>query len=299
MYIFEMIVITGVYGMIGGALLRRLAEKGETVVAFDKEQDDFLAKFTFWWMSNKHRVKSVYHMGAISDTTFSDEAILTKYNSGFTLMLFSECAELDIPLVYASSAATYGDGEKGFSDNHDTIPNLEPINLYARSKHIVDLHTISATHSPSFWAGLKFFNVYGHNESRKGRMASMVYHGYRQIVEGDSLRLFDGTYLRDFVYVEDVVDVMIWLMENRPSSGIYNVGVGVAEDFRTMGAELFKALGRPRNIEFIPMPNDLKGKYQTYTCADISKLRKAGYVRSFHTLEQGVRRYVSILKSLK
>jgi ADP-L-glycero-D-manno-heptose 6-epimerase len=205
-----------------------------------------------------------------------------------------------VPLVYASSAATYGLGEFGYEDNHDIIPNLKPLNPYGDSKNDFDIWALKQAKQPPFWAGLKFFNVYGPNEFHKGRMASVIFHAFNQISEKGSMNLFrshnpnytDGGQLRDFVYVKDVVEVCIFLMEEQPTSGIYNLGSGKARTFLDLATNTFHAMGKEANIGFIDTPIDIRDKYQYFTEAKMEKMLDAGFDKGFHTLEAGVEDYV-------
>ena len=239
-------------------------------------------------------------MGACSSTTERDFDYLWNNNFEFTKALWNYCAGNDVPFIYASSAATYGDGSRGFEDRGD-IDELLPLNGYGYSKQLFDLwvkHQAKAF--PPQYAGLKFFNVYGPNEYFKGSMASMVYHGFKQIREDGVIRLFkscnpnyaDGEQLRDFVYVKDVCFVILWLLEHKDVSGLFNVGTGRAQSFRELAEATFRAMGMEPRIEYIDMPEHLKEKYQYYTKAEMDKLRKAGYLNPFMSVEQGVKDYV-------
>jgi ADP-L-glycero-D-manno-heptose 6-epimerase len=210
------------------------------------------------------------------------------------------CVESQIPLVYASSAATYGLGEFGYEDNHEVIEKLKPLNPYGDSKNDFDKWALKQENSPPFWAGLKFFNVYGPNEYHKGRMASVIMHAFKQINETKAMKLFashnpdfkDGEQLRDFVYVKDVVSVCLYLQKNRPENGLYNLGTGTARTFNDLVIGTFKALGIEPSIAYIPTPEDIRDKYQYFTEAKMDKLIKSGYSKKFYTLEEGVEDYV-------
>jgi ADP-L-glycero-D-manno-heptose 6-epimerase len=207
--------------------------------------------------------------------------------------------ENGIPFLYASSAATYGIGSEGFSDNTSPL-ELQPLNPYGVSKNEFDKWVLEQKEQPFFWAGFKFFNVFGPNEYHKGRMASVVMHAFNQIQANGKVNLFrshhpdfeDGKQLRDFIYVKDVVDVILYMMENRPASGIYNLGTGVARSFLDLTKAVFNALDLKDNIEFIDTPIDIRDKYQYYTCADMQKLRNVGYRTEFTSLEEAVQEYV-------
>ena len=213
--------------------------------------------------------------------------------------VWNVCAEFGIPLVYASSAATYGDGQLGYDDKHSLIPELKPLNPYGISKNEFDKWVLQQEKTPSFWAGLKFFNVYGPNEYHKGRMASVIYHAFNQIRETGKLKLFrshrkdipDGGQSRDFIYVNDVTDVMLYLLHNRKNSGIYNLGTGKAKTFIELASHIFNALKMAQNIEFIDTPKDIREKYQYFTEAKMSKLRDAGYKKEFTSLDEGISDY--------
>jgi ADP-L-glycero-D-manno-heptose 6-epimerase len=242
----------------------------------------------------------VIHLGARTDTTEFDYAVHEKLNLHYSQAIWEYCCRHQIPLIYASSAATYGDGRNGYSDAEDQLCNLHPLNPYGLSKHQFDCWAKEQAKHPPHWFGLKFFNVYGFREAHKGRMASMVYHGFNQIRSQGFVRLFkshrpeyvDGGQQRDFIYVKDLVRVIQWLMEATPNSGIYNLGTGVARSFNDLIGSVFQAMGLPVRIEYIDMPSDLRESYQYYTQATMEKLRKAGYPFPFYTLEEGVFDYV-------
>jgi ADP-L-glycero-D-manno-heptose 6-epimerase len=217
------------------------------------------------------------------------------------MMVFEKCTLYGIPLVYASSAATYGDGEFGFDDRMEQPESLKPLNPYGESKQEFDLWVMKQKVIPPFWAGLKFFNVYGPNEYHKGRMASVIFHAYHQISETGKLKLFrshhagyeDGCQLRDFIYVEDINRVCLFLLEKREKSGIYNLGTGRARTFLDLAHGVFQSMNRPANIEYIDIPEDIRDKYQYFTEAKMEKLRAAGFQESFTDLESGIEQYVS------
>ncbi len=246
----------------------------------------------------------VIHLGARTDTTEFDYQVFQELNVDYTIKLWEICTKHQIPLIYASSAATYGMGELGYDDRHDIVPLLKPLNPYGKSKNEIDKYILNQKDKPPFWAGLKFFNVYGPNEFHKGKMASVILHAYRQIKETGKVKLFrshnpnyqDGQQLRDFVYVKDVAKVILWLMRNQPQSGLYNVGTGKARSFYDLADNTFKALGTETNIEYIDTPLNIRDKYQYFTEANITKLREAGYKEPFTSLEDGVREYVSFLQ---
>ncbi|MBO4281853.1 MAG: ADP-glyceromanno-heptose 6-epimerase [Bacteroidales bacterium] len=313
-------VITGAAGFIGSCLLQKLHEDGfSALVAVDDfskvekarntEHKTYLHKvnrteFFSWLEMNSSQVECVIHLGARTDTTETRWEIFQELNLNYTKEVWNACALYQIPLIYASSAATYGAGEHGYSDSHSIVEKLEPLNLYGISKNELDKWVLEQEdedeRTPPFWAGLKFFNVYGPNEYHKGRMASVVFHAFRQISESGRVKLFrshrpdfkDGQQLRDFVYVKDLVKVISFLMRYQPQSGLYNVGTGKARSFYDLAVNTFKAMGRTPDIEFIDTPLDIRDKYQYFTEADISKLRRAGYDEAFYSLEEGVADYV-------
>ena len=311
-----MIVVTGAAGFIGSNIVAGLNERGyRDVVLVDdftvaKKQQNYRDQ-TFSeqvprdelesWLEEHHRfVQVVIHMGARTDTTEFDWNVFERLNVGYSKMIWNLCVEYGLPLIYASSAATYGLGELGFEDSHQVVPDLKPLNAYGRSKNEFDRWALQQVRQPFFWAGLKFFNVYGPNEYHKGRMASVVYHAYKQISKTGKMKLFrshhpgykDGEQLRDFIYVKDVVDVILFLMEQRPASGLFNLGTGSASTFLELVESTFRALDREPEIEFIDTPEDIRDKYQYFTEAVMTKLREAGYTRPFTPLPDGVDEYV-------
>jgi ADP-L-glycero-D-manno-heptose 6-epimerase len=243
----------------------------------------------------------VFHIGARTDTTEFNKEIFNELNEDYSKKIWDYCVNNQVPLVYASSAATYGLGEFGYSDNHEIIPKLVPLNPYGDSKNNFDKWVLNQPQSPPFWAGLKFFNVYGPNEYHKGRMASVIFHTFNQIQEKGSMTLFrshnpnfkDGEQLRDFIYVKDLINVCLFLKEQSPKSGIYNLGSGKARTFLDLASNTFKALDLEPKISFRDTPEDIRDKYQYFTQADMTKLIEAGYTKSFHTLEEGVSDYVT------
>jgi ADP-L-glycero-D-manno-heptose 6-epimerase len=256
--------------------------------------------FFDWLDANQELVEFVFHIGAITDTSEFDKEKLNRYNTQYTKDLWTRCIRYQIPLVYASSAATYGLGELGYSDDESLIPRLKPLNPYGQSKQDFDVWALQQHEKPFFWAGLKFFNVYGPNEYHKGRMASVIWHAYNQILKTGKMKLFrshnpdyrDGEQMRDFVYVLDVVDVCYWLMHHRKNSGIYNLGSGKARTFLDLVRSVFRAMGKSEQIEFIDTPADIRDKYQYFTEAAMEKLRSIGYTKPFHSLEDGTTDYV-------
>jgi len=313
-----MIVITGAAGFIGSYLTGFLNEEGykDLVLVDDfsseKKQPNWESKaysqkidrdnFISWLHDNQRLVQFIFHIGARTDTAENDEELFEKLNINYTKEIWQACCSYGIPLVYASSAATYGDGSLGYSDDHQWPGKLEPLNAYGRSKNEFDKWALQQTEKPRFWAGLKFFNVYGPNEFHKGRMASVIYHAYHQYKNNGEVKLFrshrddvaDGEQKRDFIYVHDVAKICFWLMHHRKpeNNGLYNVGTGQAETFLELVRGLFDALNVEENIRFIDTPADIRENYQYYTCADTNKLKKAGYDRRFTLLREGVKDYV-------
>jgi ADP-L-glycero-D-manno-heptose 6-epimerase len=312
-----MIVVTGAAGFIASFLVGHLNDNGHSdlilVDEFTREDKNanfsnkqYLKKidradFPNWLKSTSEKIDFVFHLVARTDTTEMSVELFNKLNLNYSKEIWSICAEKQIPLVYASSAATYGGGEFGYDDNHELIPQLKPLNPYGDSKNDFDKWVLKQTKMPPFWAGLKFFNVYGPNEYHKGRMASVIFHTFMQIKENGKMKLFrshnpnytDGGQLRDFVYVKDVASVCEYLMNERPQSAIYNLGSGKARTFLELATLTFEALILAPNIEFVDTPIDIRDKYQYFTEANMTKLMKSGYSKPFHTLEEGVFDYVT------
>ncbi|MFD3275839.1 ADP-glyceromanno-heptose 6-epimerase [Aquirufa echingensis] len=311
-----MIIVTGAAGFIGSCLIARLNELNfNYIVAVDDfsfpEKNKNLegknimerverTELAAWLDTNYQEVEFCFHIGARTDTTEFNKAIFDELNVDYSKMLWNKCIDYQIPLVYASSAATYGLGELGYDDNEALIPQLKPLNPYGDSKNDFDIWALNQEKKPFFWAGLKFFNVYGPNEYHKSRMASVIWHAFRQINETGSLRLFkshrpdytDGQQMRDFIYVKDLVSVCVFLMEHRKNSGIYNLGTGIARSFNDLGKSTFVAMGKEVNINYIDTPADIRDKYQYFTEANMNKLKSIGYDKPFYTLEEGVKDYV-------
>lgn len=314
-----MIVVTGAAGFIASNVAWLLNRQGRNDLVLvddfskpEKKRNYGNLSFVelvdrnvfFEWFKNNHtNIEFIIHLGARTDTTEFDYDVFQKLNVDYTLTLWQCCVQYRIPLIYASSAATYGMGELGYDDRHDLVERLQPLNPYGRSKNEIDKAILAQAAQPPFWAGLKFFNVYGPNEFHKGKMASVILHAYRQIEETGKVRLFrshnpnfeDGRQLRDFVYVKDVAKVILWLMVHRPESGLYNVGTGKARSFYDLADNTFKAMGRETRIEYIDTPLEIRDKYQYFTEANMAKLRHAGYMEPFTSLEDGVREYVNFL----
>lgn len=311
-----MLAVTGAAGFIGSCLVSKLNAMGhnDLVLVDDFSRTEKQAnystkkfaekiersKFIDWLKQNAGLITCVFHIGARTDTTEFNVAIFNELNLNYTKALWAICSENKIPLIYASSAATYGLGEFGYDDDESKIGELKPLNPYGESKNDFDKWAITQKQTPPHWYGLKFFNVYGPNEFHKARMASVIFHSFNQINSGGKVKLFrshnpnykDGGQLRDFVYVKDVVDVIAFLFEKNPKSGIYNLGSGKARSFEDLAKATFKALGKTPNIEFIDTPIDIRDKYQYFTEANMRKLRSAGYPKPFTSLEEGVEDYV-------
>jgi ADP-L-glycero-D-manno-heptose 6-epimerase len=310
------IVVTGAAGFIASCLVAYLNQQGyknlilvDDFVRIDKQANFYDKQFTTkverlaffdWLETNSPTINFIFHLGARTDTTEFDYAIHEALNLQYTQQLWNYCAKKGVPLVYASSAATYGDGALGYEDNHELPFTLQPLNPYGLSKNEFDKWALQQKATPPFWAGLKFFNVYGPNEYHKGRMASVIWHAWQQIKATGRVTLFkshradfkDGQQLRDFIYVKDIVQVCYWLMKAPPASAIYNVGTGNARTFEDLAKATFAALNITPTIEYIDMPIDLREKYQYFTEANMTKLKTAGYPYPFTSLEEGVADYV-------
>jgi ADP-L-glycero-D-manno-heptose 6-epimerase len=321
------IIVTGAAGFIGSCLVSFLNEKGyENLILVDEFDDEekelnllhkkYLVRveregFFEWIVKEKIKIDFVFHLGARTDTTEFDYSIHQKLNVEYSQKMWDYCSALQIPLVYASSAATYGSGEFGYNDSHEFTEKLQPLNPYGISKNEFDKwalrHHEDGKHCPPFWAGLKFFNVYGPNEYHKARMASVIFHSFNQIQKDGKVKLFrshkesfkDGEQLRDFIYVKDVIAVCFWLMKRYSthqlssfSSGLYNLGTGEARSFNDLVKATFAGLDKEAVIEYIDMPEDIRDKYQYFTEATMNKLASAGYNDKFYSLEEGVGDYV-------
>lgn len=312
-----MVIITGAAGFIASYLLQTLNEQGiEDIIIVDDfskeakannyssakyksavERKDFIA----WFHDCKNaQIDMVIHLGARTDTTEFDSQIFDELNLQYSKDIWQVCSEKDIPLIYASSAATYGLGEQGYADDETKIPLLQPLNPYGESKQDFDVWVLQQHKKPPFWYGLKFFNVYGPNEYHKGRMASVVFHAFEQIKATGAMKLFkshhpdyiDGGQLRDFIYVKDIVRIIEFLMHKKPACGIYNAGTGLARTFNDLAKATFDAMNIPPNISFIDTPIDIRDKYQYFTEATMEKLKAVGYDIPFYSLEDGVEDYV-------
>jgi len=315
-----MILVTGGAGFIGSNLVASLNERGVSEIAVGDHLDDAkarnLAKRRYAeivapddilrWLEGR-KCEAILHMGAISSTTATDEHADMAANFELPLRLLEWCTETKTPLIYASSAATYGDGSLGFDDDDSpqALARLMPLNLYGRSKARFDVATAARAHAgirmPPQWVGLKFFNVFGPNEYHKGDMRSVLAKVFPAAKKGEPVRLFrsdrpdigGGEIVRDFVYVEDAAKVVLWLMDHPRVSGIYNVGTGKARSFTDMMRAMLDALGKKPEIEYIAIPKALAGHYQYFTEARMERLRGAGYDAPFTPLEQAVERYVT------
>ncbi|MCE7863590.1 MAG: ADP-glyceromanno-heptose 6-epimerase [Bacteroidetes bacterium CHB5] len=316
-----MIIVTGAAGFIGSYLIQRLNQDNyNAIIAVDKFTNEAKNKnligakiqeridrdlFLTWLDRNYETVEFIFHIGARTDTTEFNLDLLHSLNTEYTKEIWKRCCNYQIPLVYASSAATYGLGEFGYDDDESKIPQLKPLNPYGVSKQEFDVWALQQPHKPFFWAGLKFFNVYGPNEYHKGRMASVIWHAYNQISQTGKMKLFkshhpdykDGEQKRDFIYVKDVAEVCLFFMHHRKHSGIYNLGSGQARTFNDLANAVFRALDKPVQIEYIDTPIDIRDKYQYFTEARMEKLKQAGYSKNFHDLNRGVQEYIRTLVS--
>lgn len=316
-----MFLVTGGAGFIGSNIVASLNEAGHTDVVVNdllgrddvkwrnlakRQIADFVPPADLMTWLDSRKLDAVIHMGAISDTTARDADLVIENNFRLSLRLLDWCTATRTPFIYASSAATYGDGTQGFDDDWspEALRKLRPLNLYGWSKHLFDLvvvdRFVKKENLPPHWAGLKFFNVFGPNEYHKGAMASVLAKVFDGAKSGNPVRLFkshrqgiaDGDQRRDFIYVDDAVAVVRWLLNERSVNGIFNVGTGKAESFRDMIGAMFKALGRPPNIEYVDMPEDIRGQYQYFTQSRVENLRRAGYNLGFTPLEDAVGKYV-------
>ena len=316
------IVVTGAAGFIGSCMVGYLNEQGfENLILVDEFDEDDKElnlhekkyavrvereNFFEWLGIEKPEVKFIFHLGARTDTAEFDYAIHQHLNVEYSQKIWNYCVSNSIPLVYASSAATYGSGEFGYNDDHSVIEKLQPLNPYGISKNEFDKWALQQAQDdincPPFWAGLKFFNVYGPNEYHKTRMASMIFHSYHQVKKNVIVKLFrsnnkafkDGEQLRDFIYVKDIIKMCFWFMDNQQKilSSIYNAGTGKARSFNDLVNAVFSAMQLKPAIEYIDMPADIKDKYQNFTQANMQKLITAGYTEPFYSLEDGVEDYV-------
>lgn len=310
------VIITGAAGFIGSQTVKHYSLKGHKIIAVDHSalftQRTYLnaidcekqdAEELLNNINLHNSVDLVIHLGAITNTAANDKAELIKWNVNYTKSLWSFCTQKKIPLIYASSAATYGNGTMGFTDDHSIIKDLNPLNLYGLSKHEFDMWALEQKETPPLWYGLKFFNVYGPNESHKERMASSIWHGYNEIKNTNKMTLFkshnpkykDGEQARDFIFVNDILSIMDFMIAKNPVSGIYNCGTGKAGTFLDVAKNLFVYFKKPLEINWIDTPVEFRKAYQYETVADMSKLRTAGYSRAFTPLDEGIRKYLSAL----
>ncbi|MDB4105489.1 ADP-glyceromanno-heptose 6-epimerase [Salibacteraceae bacterium] len=310
-----MIVITGAAGFIGSVLAKTMKSlyNGEIVLVDDfsrPEKESNLQALQgmmqldrnmfFEWLSEGQSIDAIFHIGARTDTTEFDYSILEELNLDYTKKVWSYCAKNDTVLIYASSAATYGNGDFGYDDNHEVVERLQPLNPYGVSKNEFDIWALKQDKSPQHWYGLKFFNVYGPNEFHKARMASVIFHAFNQIQDKGEMRLFrshnpnyrNGEQLRDFVYVKDVVSVIQFLFDRKPKNGLYNLGSGTARTFLDLTKSVFRSLDKEEKISFMDTPEDIRDKYQYFTEANMAKLISVGYSKPFIALEDGVSDYV-------
>jgi ADP-L-glycero-D-manno-heptose 6-epimerase len=313
-----MVVITGALGFIGSIVSQQFFRAGKEIILVDDfsrkekinniaglenctqiDREDFLHKLE----DNSLDIDLIVHLGARTDTAEKSVELFNKLNLFYSQKVWNYCSENKIPLVYASSAATYGDGTLGFNDDHGIISSLKPLNPYGDSKNDFDIWALKQTQTPPFWAGLKFFNVYGPNEFHKGRMASVIFHTYNQVKSTNAMKLFrshnadfkDGEQLRDFIYVKDIASVIEFLSQQKDSknSGVYNLGTGKARSFYDLAANTFLAMDKEVNISFIDIPEDIRDTYQYFTEANMNKLKSIGYNKPFTSLEDGIKDYVS------
>lgn len=313
-----MIVITGAAGFIGSCMITKFNNEGhnDLILVDDftnvKKEPNYIGKkylrkfdrldFLKLLLSNdKNGIDFIIHIGARTDTTETNKEIFDNLNLNYSKKIWKFCTQNQIPLIYISSAATYGDGKLGYDDQDDSlIFKLKPLNLYGESKNDFDKWILEQFQTPPNWYGLKLFNVFGPNEYHKGRMASVIYHAYNQAKETNKIKLFkshnpnfrDGEQLRDFIYVKDVIDVIFWLTEKKPKSGIYNLGSGQSRSFLSLTDAVCSTIDKKIEIKFVDMPEDIRDKYQYFTHANINKLRSVGYTKSFYTLENAIEDYI-------
>lgn len=317
-YLHFMVIVTGAAGFIGSQIANHVSKSAKALTLVDKlpllKQSPYLKDLTAAnlldadvFLSNLaslEKVDAVIHMGAITNTAEKDQAALDYWNVNYTKAVWRFCVKNKVPLVYASSAATYGDGNQGFSDDHQAIPKLKPLNLYGKSKHQFDLFALEQTATPDYWYGLKFFNVYGPHEDHKGRMASSVWHGFNEIKKTGQMTLFrshnshfkDGEQARDFIFVKDVLKVIDFLLSKKPQNGIYNCGTGIATSFGTLADKLFLATRNEKKIHWVDTPPEFRDAYQYKTQADMTKLKSVGFKETFTQVSEGVDEYVTYLQ---
>ena len=315
-----MIIITGAAGFIGSNLAKKLNSMGYTdlllvddIKNLHKKQNidniifnEIIGINEVWgWFkkNNSKKISVIFHLGACSDTLEKDGEFLYKNNVLYSQKLWKVALDFDCKFIYASSAATYGDGSLGFSDNVELISKLKPLNLYGKSKQTFDLWILEQKEKPKSWIGLKYFNVFGPGESHKGRMASVVWHFVQQIAKGQSLKLFGsshgfkpGEQKRDFIYIEDAIEMTLYGFINDIKSGIYNIGTGEAKSFNFLAENLIKNFPGSK-IAYIPFPNNLKNYYQSYTCADMTNFNNCGFSLNTMPLTKSIDLYINTLKT--
>ncbi len=312
------LLVTGAYGFIGSRLVKTLLEKGRKDLLLS-DRPEYLStrscarglgslrcldRETLFDQLPGLGVTGILHLGACTDTGNHDETYMWKMNTDYTKKLWAWCVDQKIPFLYASSGATYGKGEEGYSDDHRETPRYKPLNVYGKSKHAFDLWALEQKTAPPHWWGLKFFNVYGPDEGHKGRMASPVFHGFKEIRDKGKMTLFkshkegiaDGEQKRDFIHVEDIVRLCLFCSEKNPPSGIYNCGTGKARSFLDLSKTLFQALAKEPRIDWVETPEKFRSGYQYFTQADMGKMKKAGYNDTFLPIEEGVSQYAQWLK---
>lgn len=316
-------LVTGAAGFIGSRFVESCQPKTIPVISCDEQrlftsrpQNQGLSfgktvdrdQLLSWLRQELPSLKAIIHLGAITDTREMDLSLLKRFNLEFSQALWNYATEKQIPFIYASSAATYGDGAQGYDDDETKIPLLHPLNPYGDSKQQFDLWALEQErrgHHPPQWAGFKFFNVYGFGENHKNFMSSVVLHSFQQIQTEGRVTLFkshkagiaDGQQKRDFVSVEDVVQVLHFAVQNPIPRGIFNLGTGQARSFLDLTRAVFASLNRPENIQYIDTPLSIRDKYQYFTEATTARLRGTGYIQPFLSLEEGIRRYISRLLS--
>ena len=311
-----MIVVTGAAGFIASAFVGFLNQNGfDNLILVDdfsvaKKENNLQSKrylekldretFCDWLEKHNSKIDFVFHLGARTDTAEFDQNIFDRLNLNYSKNIWKLCTQYQIPLVYASSAATYGMGEEGYDDDHSLIDKLQPLNPYGVSKNNFDIWALQQKETPPLWVGFKFFNVFGPNEFHKGRMASVVFHAFNQITSTSKMKLFrshnsdfrDGEQKRDFIYVKDLAKVLLFTLNNPIKNGVYNLGTGKARTFLDLVNATFNALGKEPSISFIDTPSDIRDKYQYFTQANMEKLIEQGYKESFASLEESVADYV-------
>jgi len=311
-----MIIVTGAAGFIGSNMIRKLNDSGyQDIVAIDDfsrtdknknlqnkkiHQQIDREEFIPWLTDHGKDIDFIFHIGARTDTSEFNKAIFDHLNLNYSKAIWKACVKHNIPLLYASSAATYGGGEFGYKDDHELPFKLQPLNPYGESKNEFDKWVLNQTQAPDFWAGVKFFNVYGPNEYHKGRMASVIFHCFNQVRETGKMKLFrshrndykDGEQLRDFIYIKDVTEILIFFMKELPKNGLFNIGTGKARSFNDLARNTIQAMNAQAGIEYIDTPEDIRDKYQYFTEADISKLKQTNNRKAFYSLEDGIADYV-------